>query len=125
MKKIIYPCIFYKEEDSYWAEFPDLEGCQTFGDTIEEVLKGAKEALSGYLITLIEQGKFTKEPSDIFNIKLENNAFVSLIEADIMKYKKSVKKTLTIPMWLNDIAEKNNINFSKTLQDALIIKLTK
>ena len=38
---------------------------------------------------------------------------------------KSVKKNLTIPFWLNERAEKLNINFSKTLQDALMEKVLK
>ena len=54
--KMIYPCIFYKEGDSYWAEFPDLEGCQSIGDTPEEIYFNAKEALIGYISVLLEQG---------------------------------------------------------------------
>ena len=123
MKKLIYPALFYKEDDSMWVEFPDLEGCQSFGDTVEELHENAKEALSGYLLTLLEQGVSLNAPTDIYNIEVPKNAFVSLVEADLVKVSTSVQKTLTIPSWLNDIAEKNNINFSGILQDALMEKL--
>ena len=48
----LYPAVFHQEEDSYWVEFPDLEGCQSFGDTLNETMENAQEALSAYLLTL-------------------------------------------------------------------------
>ena len=123
MKKIIYPAIFHKEKDSFWVEFPDLEGCQSFGDTLEITLENAKEALAGYLVTLLEQGKEIKMPSDISNIIPPSGAFTSLVDADLIKKSQAVKKTLTIPSWLNKIAENNHVNFSKVLQDALMKEL--
>jgi len=123
MKKMIYPAIFYKEDESYWVEFPDLEGCQSFGDTLEEIHENAKEALAAYLVTLLEQKRTLAPPTDIYEIKAPENAFVSLVDADLIKKSQAVKKTLTIPSWLNEMAESNHINFSKVLQDALMEKL--
>lgn len=123
MKKLIYPAIFYKENDSYWVEFPDLEGCQSFGDTLEEIHEAAKEALAVYLVTLLEQGKQINPPTDIYKIETPDNAFVSLVDVDLIKKSQSVKKTLTIPSWLNEIAEHEHINFSRVLQEALMQKL--
>jgi len=122
MKKLIYPGIFYKENGSYWVEFPDLEGCQSFGDTLDEIYGNAQEALAAYCGTLLEQGKSLNPPSDIYKIKVPANAFASLVEADVMKKSRAVKKTLTIPSWLNEIAENNHVNFSGILQEALIQK---
>lgn len=86
----------------------------------------------GWLLTEVEEGKDLPKPTDIKEIKLENdNGFVSLLLLDLSMYsqkygaRKSVKKTLTIPMWLNEKAEKLGINFSKTLQDALLAKVVK
>lgn len=123
---IIYPAIFHKENDTYWVEFPDLVGCQTFGETLNETLFCAKEALELYTITLLEQQAKLNPPSDIKDIQVDENSFVTLICGDIDNYfknDKAVKKTLTIPSWLNDLAEKEGINFSKTLQNALMEKL--
>ena len=123
MRKLIYPGIFYRENNSYWVEFPDLEGCQSFGDSLEEVLGNAKEALAAYLVTLLEQGKEINPASDIRCINAPDEAFVSLVDADLIKKSKAIKKTLTIPSWLNEMAEDKHLNFSKVLQDALIEKL--
>lgn len=40
--KLAYPAIFHNEDNSYWVEFPDLVGCNTFGDTLNETLFNAK-----------------------------------------------------------------------------------
>ncbi len=122
----VYPAIFHKEENSYWVEFPDLEGCQTFADTLEEAAEMAQEALSGYLITTLEEKNKLKNPSEIKDIKCDKDSFTSLVTCDIGKYlnnSKAIKKTLTIPEWLNDMAVANGINFSAILQEALIEKL--
>jgi len=121
--KLLYPGIFHKENDVYWVEFPDLEGCQSFGDTLNEVFENAQEALAAYCVTLLEQGRKLNLPSDIDRIQVPDDAFVSLVDADLIRKSQAVKKTLTIPSWLNEIAERNHINFSGTLQEALMQKL--
>ena len=123
MKKLIYPALFHKENNSYWVEFPDLEGCQSFGDTLEEIYENAKEALAAYCVTLLEQGRKLTPPTDIYGIQADNNTFVSLVEADLIQKSRAVKKTLTIPSWLNEAAENHRLNFSGILQDALMQKL--
>lgn len=125
--KIVFPAIFHRENNSYWVDFPDLTGCQSFGDTQTETLYNAKEALEGYALSLLENGEKLPEPSEISSIKTDKDSFVSLVDADLSPYlnkSKAVKKTLTIPEWLNDAAIEKGINFSRTLQDALIQKLS-
>ncbi|MEG0074328.1 MAG: type II toxin-antitoxin system HicB family antitoxin [Anaerovoracaceae bacterium] len=121
----VYPAVFHKEDGSFWVDFPDLPGCQTYGDTLNETIESAQEALSGYVLTLLEENTNLPAPSDINNIDHDSNAFVSLILSDIDQYKdvKAVKKTLTIPAWLNERAISMGVNFSKTLQDALLSKV--
>lgn len=121
--KFIYPAIFHKDPDGYWAEFPDLAGCHTSGNTVEETLDNATEALSGYLLSLIDRDIKITKPCDISKIKLEENCFTSLVETTLNATKKSVNKTLTIPSWLNDKALQKNINFSAVLQNALMHEL--
>lgn len=120
----VYPAIFHKEDNAYWVEFPDLEGCHTYGSTINETMKEAQEALAAYLLTLLEQEKVIAAPSDISAINA-NDGFTSLVSCDINQYNdtRAVKKTLTIPAWLNDRAISMGINFSQVLQEALISKI--
>lgn len=121
----VYPAIFHKEEDAYWVEFPDLEGCHTYGSSIEDTMQSAQESLSAYLLTLMEQGKSLAAPSDISSYH-PSDGFTSLVSCDINQYKvtKAVKKTLTIPAWLNDRAVSMGLNFSKILQEALIAEIS-
>lgn len=120
----VYPAVFHKEEDAYWVEFPDLDGCHTFGSSITETMEAAQEALAGYLLTLLEQNTTIASPSDISTLSVEDG-FTSLVSCDINQYKdtRAVKKTLTIPAWLNERAIAMGINFSQVLQDALLSKI--
>lgn len=118
----VYPAIFHKEEDGFWVEFPKLEGCQTFGTTIEETIESAQEALGLFLVSLIEDGITIPSPLPVEEIIIENNCFINLIGTDINKYRKNtkaVKKTLSIPAWLAEEAEQQKISLSKVLQDGL------
>ncbi len=121
----VYPAIFHKENESYWVEFPDLKGCYSSGSTIPETLEMAQEALTGYLLTLLEHGDNIAAPTDISAYN-PNDGFTTLVSCDINQYKdtKAIKKTLTIPSWLNDRAVSMGLNFSKVLQEALISKIT-
>ena len=133
MMKLVYPAKFYYEkEGGYSVEVPDLIGCVTQGETLEEAIEMAQDAALGWIITAIEDKEDIPKPSKIEDIKLENEkGFVSYILLDldksneIYKSKKSVKKTLTIPEWLNEKAEKMSINFSQVLQEALLNKILK
>lgn len=120
-----YPAVFHQEDNSFWVEFPDLQGCQTFANTLNEAVEYSQEALASYLLTLLEDGNPIPLPSDIKTIEVEQNSFTSLVSCQLNETKdtKSVKKTLTIPAWLNDRALSLNINFSKVLQDALLEKV--
>ena len=120
----IYPSIFSFDEDGISVEFPDLEGCFTCGDTTQEAITNAKEAMGLHLFGMEEDNETIPAPTDIKDIKLEDNQSIVLIEVYMPIIREainnqSVKKTLTIPRWLNNLDEKNNINFSQLLQSAL------
>ena len=126
MRKYVYPAVFTAEESgSYSVNFPDLESCYTCGDDLADAIKMAEDVLALTLFEYESQNKAIPTPSAINSIRTEKNEFVSVVAADTTEYqkrfnKKSVKKTLTIPEWLNDLAVAHNVNFSKTLQDALV-----
>ncbi len=119
-----YPLIIH-EEDGFWGEFPDVEGCNAQGDTISEIIEDAKNALEIHLLSMLMDGETLNKPTHPKKIKTEKNSFVTIITADVdlAKEDKSVRKNLTIPKWLNDRAEKEHLNFSKTLQEALLAKI--
>jgi predicted RNase H-like HicB family nuclease len=105
-----------------------LEGCYTFGDDLKDALEMAEDALALTLYGYEEEKKPVPQPSDRVAIKLEDNEFVNYVVADTLEYRKrfnnkAVKKTLTIPEWLNEVAVDAGINFSQALQEALVKKL--
>jgi len=125
----IYPAIIHNEDGSYWIEFPDLEGCNTMGDTLEDTMANAQEALGLYLASLEEVGQDLPHPSSMTDIDpndLPAASVTSYIYVDLNKYRrstKSVKKTLSLPEWLAEEAEKHHLSLSKVLQDGLKEKL--
>ena len=120
---ITYPALIHKEDNAYWLEFPDIEGCQTFAETLDELLEYAREALGAHCGVLLDNGEKLPVPSKFADIKRGADDIVAVVRAPITDKKRSVKKTLTIPAWLNSEAENANINFSQTLQEALIDRL--
>ncbi len=129
MAKYAFPAVFTPaEEGGYTVNFPDVPSCYTEGDTLAEALEMANDVLCLRLYDIEESGKSMPNPSDLNMIQKHENEFVSLVACDTLKYrkffdKKAVKKTLTIPNWLNIMAERANINFSAVLQEALMNKL--
>ena len=121
----IYPAIIHEDPDGLWAEFPDLPGCQTFADTLDELLANASEALACDLVESLSRGDKLPTARSMQSIPREETSYPTLIRANInlAKSSRSVKKTLTIPAWLNDRARAQGINFSKTLHDALLAKI--
>ena len=129
MAKYVYPAIFSPSEDGgFTVSFPDVSGCYTEGDTLAEAMEQAKDALCLILYDLEEREESIPVPTSINDVVTENVDIVSLVACDTLEYrkffdKKAVKKTLTIPNWLNTMAERADINFSTALQEALIEKL--
>ncbi|MBM6947878.1 type II toxin-antitoxin system HicB family antitoxin [Mordavella massiliensis] len=125
--KLAYPAVFTPYEDGtegYAVEFPDLPGCVTGGDTMAEAILMAQDAAGGWVLTELEEGKDIPPAGVPDTIHLTGGQFVSLVAVDMDSYaakygKGAVKKTLTIPAWMNTFVEKNGISCSKVLQDAL------
>lgn len=120
----VYPAIFKLEDGSYWVSFPDLEGCFSQGDTAEEAMVNAQEAMELYLEPDSDEPIFPKATS-LEDVRLDGEGFVSLVVGNVkVDMGKSVRKNLTIPAWLNSRAEEAGVNFSQTLQEALRQKLS-
>lgn len=127
--KYAYPAIFTPEDDGgFSVRFPDLEGCFTCGDDMPDALFMAEDALALVLYGYESDARAIPSPSKAEDLELEPGEFVNSVACDTMEYRKrfnnkAVKKTLTIPEWLNEAANAMNINFSQVLQEALIQKV--
>ena len=139
----MYPACFFRDADGYSVIFPDLEdgNLATCGENIEEAMAMAVDCLAGYIHLSWEFNDEIPQASSLSEIDVKEvarnafddegdyiEAFVNMVSVDVKAYakehfEKSIKKTLTIPSWLNDLAVENNINFSQVLQEALLAKL--
>ena len=128
MNKLFYPAIFHTaEEGGFWVSFPDLPECLTEGDDMQEAYEMAVEALGIALVGRKEDGEELPVPSQPNQINVEDGVVV-IVEFDMLEYmrkhnSKAVKKTLSIPEWLNEEALAMGVNFSQVLQEALMAKL--
>ena len=120
----VYPAIFEHDDDSITITFPDLPGAISCADTEEEALFMAKDALGAWIATNEELKNDIPGPSKLSDLALESNQTVCLIEAWLPIFRNerlngSIKKNVTIPIWLNALAEKSEMNFSHILQAGL------
>ena len=128
MDRLFYPAIFHKaEEGGFWVSFPDIPECLTQGEDMNQAYEMAVAALGLSLTTMEERHEDVPAASDPDRIDTEDG-FLVVIEFDMAAYRRkhcsrAVKKTLSIPEWLNEAAVKAGINFSQVLQEALIEKM--
>lgn len=122
--RYIFPSIIKVVEDSYEVSFPDIDNCFTFGDSLEDVLDSARDVLELCLYDMEQDNIPIPEPSGIKDIKLDENESIAWINVWMVPVRdkmenRSIKKTVTIPKWINDIGIENNLNFSQILQAAI------
>ena len=125
--KYTYPVIFENDDGKIGVRVPDISGCFTFGDTVTEAIEMAEDAIAMMLAHYEDNNQAIPKASNISDVKIKDG-FVNYVIADTDKWRrqfseKSVKKTVTIPAWLNYKAETANLNFSQELQNALKAKL--
>lgn len=147
--KVIYPVLFYEEKEGGYSVFvPDLQkalntSASTCGSTLEEAMSMAEDLIAGLVLYEMEEGNKIPKASKIEDVSfkelerhldIENWDYVSkfktYIAVDISSFaekwgKELIKKTVNIPKWINAKAESLKINFSKTLEEALLQKIYK
>jgi len=119
-----YVAVLSYDDDGISVEFPDIEGCFSCADTTQEAANNAKEALGLHLWSMEQDGDSIPEPTSIEHIELEAKQVPLLIEVFMPPIRerqanKFVKKTLSIPSWINIEAERAGVNFSQVLQNSL------
>lgn len=126
--RLFYPAVFHRaQEGGFWVTFPDIPECMTQGENMQQAYEMAIDALGLSLTSMEKEGEQIPEASAIDEVDTQDGILV-IIEFDMAEYLKrncsrAVKKTLTIPEWLNEAAIREHINFSQILQEALMVKL--
>jgi len=126
--RYVYPAVFVPEDGLYNVTFPDLPDCYTSGDDLTDAMFMAQDILADVLADKEEQNESVPNPSDLSTLTVPTGSTAALVAADTDAWRrahsgKAVKKTLTIPQWLDTAAQVRGINFSQVLQDALRAQL--
>ncbi|MEN6356031.1 MAG: type II toxin-antitoxin system HicB family antitoxin [Armatimonadota bacterium] len=124
----VYPAVFDYSDDGITITFPDLPGCISEADTDFDAMRMARDALGSRLYADLQDGTPIPEPTKLMDVELGSDQRAVLIDVDMELIRRRikpvyVKKTLTIPEWLNKKASEKGINFSQLLQEALREKL--
>ena len=125
----IFPALLsYEVSGEIGIVFPDIPGCSGQCKSDIDIMSYAQETLALHLELMLEDGEDIPEPSPIQDVKTETNEAVIPVRIFIPVFKeklynKAENRTVTLPYWLNRAAKQAGINFSQTLQDALMQKL--
>lgn len=129
MNRLFYPALFHEaEEGGFWITFPDIPECMTQGEDMHQAYEMAVEALGLALTCRVEEKRELPAASSPQDVCIDSGSILVVVEFDMAEYRRkhcsrAVKKTLSIPEWLNEIAMRQNINFSQVLQEALMEKI--
>ena len=128
--KYTYTAVFMPTEDGteYYARVPDLPGCVTTGENLEDAIAEITDAASGWLVVAEDEGLDIPAPSAQDAIVHEPGSILSLVQVDTLAYRaatdtRSVRKNVSLPAWMADLADKRGINCSQLLQNALKAQL--
>ena len=122
--KYVYPALFTTEDDSIIVTFPDLDDTFTDGATMQEAFENAEDVLNLMLWNREEEKEEIPPPSLLEQITVPQGATLAMIKADTLAYRKihdtkTIRRSITIPSWLDTLARERNINFSQLMQNAI------
>jgi len=122
--KYVYPALFVVEDDGIIVTFPDLDDTFTDGATMQEAFENAEDVLNLMLWNHEEEKEEIPPPSLPEQITVPQGATLAMIKADTLAYRKihdtkTIRRSITIPSWLDTLARERNINFSQLMQNAI------
>ena len=119
----VFPAAFHDNgDDSYTVTFPDLPGCMTQGNTLSQAIYMAEKALAQWIEYLADKKMAIPKASTMGSITAETGEFINLIRADV-KDSKAVRRTVSIPKWMDEKVVESGLSLSRVLQDALSERL--
>ena len=128
--KYIYTAVFTPNEDNtkFFARIPDLPGCITTGASLEDAIIQITDAASGWLFVAEDEGLDIPKATKQAVVNRSENDFLSLIQIDTISYRaatdtKAVRKNVSLPRWMANLADKRGVNCSQLLQESLMKKL--
>ena len=122
MAEYVFPAVFHGNEDgSYTITFPDLPGCISEGKSIGNAIYMAQDALKQWLEYLTDKGFSVPTASELAAVVTSDDEFVSYIRVDL-KDKRAVRRTVSLPRWMDDRASAEGLSLSRVLQESLALR---
>lgn len=125
--KYMYTAIFTPNEDEskYYCRVPDLPGCITTGNDMNDAIEMITDAAHGWLVVAEDEGIEIPKPTPQHQLNLSKDDICSILRLDTLSYRaatdtKSVRKNISLPAWMASLAEKRGVNCSKVLQESLL-----
>lgn len=119
MAEYVYPAIFHPNDDgSFSITFPDLPGCISEGKSLGNAMYMAQSALTQWMEYLVDKRQTIPSASNFNSLETAQGEFVNLVRAEV-KDGRAVKRTVSIPKWMDDKAIESGLSLSRVLQDAL------
>jgi predicted RNase H-like HicB family nuclease len=129
--KYIYSAVLTPNEDGtkYYARVPDLPGCVTTGHDLQDAIGQITDAASGWLVVAEDEGLPIPAATDQENLTREPGDTFSVVQVDTIAYRaltdtRAVRKNVSLPAWMADLADKRGINCSQVLQEGLRARLS-
>ncbi|MCI9613020.1 MAG: HicB family protein [Eubacterium sp.] len=123
----MYTATFIPNEDEtkYYCKVPDLPGCITTGNSLNDAIEMITDAASGWLVIAEDEGNEIPAATPQHKLDIPENAVCSIIRIDTFVYRaatdtRSVRKNVSLPAWMAALAEKRGVNCSQVLQDGLM-----
>lgn len=124
MMQYVYPAVFHPNDDgTFTITFPDLPGCITEGKSLANALYMAQDAMTVWLEYTLDHKEPVPEASPLQSVDLEADEFANLIRAEI-RDNRAVRRTVSIPKWMDDMVVDAGLSLSRILQDALKDRLS-
>jgi predicted RNase H-like HicB family nuclease len=121
----VFPAIFHKNTDgSYTITYPDLPGCVSEGKSLGNAMHMAESALKQWIEFLSDKKQEIPAAAAIEKIKTGRGEFANLIRAEV-KGSRAVRRTVSIPRWMDEEAASGGLSLSRILQDALAKRLAR
>ena len=116
-----------ENETKFYCRVPDLPGCITTGDSLDDAIEMITDAASGWLVVAEDEGNEIPVPTPQNQLAIPTGAICSLIRIDTIAYRaatddRAVRKNVSLPAWMVALADKRGINCSQLLQESLLAK---
>jgi len=119
----VYVAVFEPNDDgSYTISFPDLPGCISEGKNLPDALRMAERALAQRIEYMDDKGLDFPKPTKISEVEAPDGAFTNLVRT-WLRDTRAIRRTVSIPRWMDDQAVAAGLSLSRVLQDALKARL--